>query len=244
MATNRTAVALFAAAFLSLQCAPTPALADNQMAYQLLSADQAAKLPRGGGALGMDVGRAEQITDGGMTFELLRVNAVEQNSPGAQAGFKAGDEIIAIDGRVFASVAAFAAYVGSVPPGRQISLDYIPNGGGPQHAQRVGATVGTSGQAAPPQPAPAQQDGQGKPTGLSTGTKVAIGSARRRCSAVMNSAAFPTRRPSRPVPASNGRNRGSRLRLSRSLDSRRHWPDGRRTGDPHTAGQVSSELRI
>lgn len=168
---NRTAAALLAASFLSLQCVPSPALAENQMGYQLLSAAQAAGLPRNGGALGLDVGRAQQINSGGMTFELLQVRAVRQGSPGAKAGFNVGDQIIAADGRVFPSVAAFAAYVGSVPPGRQITVDYMPAGGGPNQAQHVGVTVGASSRSVASTP-----DGTPAPSqGLSTGTKIAIG---------------------------------------------------------------------
>jgi len=148
---NRTVAALVAATFLSLQCLPGSALAENQMGYQLLSAEQASGLPRSGGALGMDIGRAQQITDDGMTFDLLRVNGVKRGSSGAQAGFNVGDQIIAADGRVFASVATFAGYVGSVQPGRQIAVDYIPVNGGPQQAQRVGVTVGAGGRAVPAQ---------------------------------------------------------------------------------------------
>lgn len=165
---NRTLAALVALSFLGLQTVPSQALADNQMGYQLLSADQAAGLPHNGGKLGMQVGRAQQITSGGLTFELLRVNSVGPSSPGAQAGLHAGDQIIAVDGRVFANVATFAAYVGSLPPAQQISVDYMPSGGGPQQAQRVGLTLG-GGRAASVQPAPPKAEG------LSTGTKVAIG---------------------------------------------------------------------
>jgi len=169
---NCTAVALLAASLLSVQCLPGPAQAQaqNQMGYQLLPAQQAASLPRRGGALGMDVGPAQQINEGGMAFELLRVNGVRRGSPGAQAGFNVGDQIIAVDGRVFPSVAAFAAYIGSVQPGRQIAVDTMPAGGGPQQAQRIGVTVGAGGRAAP-----AQQGDQARSGGLSTGSKVAIG---------------------------------------------------------------------
>jgi hypothetical protein len=142
------------------------------MGYQLLSAGQAAGLPRNGGALGLEVGRAQQISSGGMTFELLQVKGVRRGSPGAQAGFNVGDKIIAADARVFPSVAAFAAYVGSVPPGRQITVDYMPAGGGPDQAQRVGVTVGAAGgrsAASRPEGPPGQS------TGLSTSTKIAIG---------------------------------------------------------------------
>ena len=166
---NRTMAAL-AVASLCMQCLAGPAWAENQMGYQLLSLEQASQLPRAGGALGMDVGRAQVITDQGLSFELLRVNAVRSGSPGAQAGFHAGDQVIAVDGRVFPSVAAFAAYVGSVQPGRQISVDYIPAGGGPQQAQRIGVTVGGQGLTVP-----SQQADQPPSGGLSTGTKVAIG---------------------------------------------------------------------
>jgi len=166
---NRTAAALLAAS-LSLQCLPASAQAQNQMGYQLLSAQQATALPRRGGALGMDVGPAQQINEVGMVFELLRVNGVHRGSPGAQAGFNVGDQIIAVDGRVFPSVAAFASYIGSVQPGRQIGIDYIPAGGGPQQAQRVGVTVGAGGRAVA-----AQGGDQAQSGGLSTGSKVAIG---------------------------------------------------------------------
>ena len=60
---------------------------------------------------------------------------------------------------MFSNLAAFAAFVGSLPPGRQIGVDTIPAGGGPQQAQRVAVTIGN-----------AQASG-----GLSPGSKVAIG---------------------------------------------------------------------
>lgn len=165
---NRTGPALLAISLLGSQCLPSPAHADNKMGYQLLSTQQAAELPHRGGAIGMQVGRAQQITDDGMTFDVLRVDGVRQGSPGAQAGLTVGDQIIAVDGRVFPSVATFAAYVGSVQPGQQIAVDYMPAGGGPQQAERVAVTVGAGGRAIP-----AQQE---QPrSGMSTGTKVAIG---------------------------------------------------------------------
>lgn len=163
-------LSMLLAAGLCLQCAvPTGVRAENQMGYQLLSTQQAAGLPRNGGSLGMDIGRAQQITDGGMTFDILQVKGVRQGSPAAQAGFKAGDELIAVDGRVFASVAAFAGYVGSARPRQQLSVDYMPAGGGPQQAQRVLVTVGTGGRSDAARPS------RQASTGLSTGSKVAIG---------------------------------------------------------------------
>lgn len=155
---------------LCLQCAAPPAVrAENQMGYQLLSTQQAAGLPHNGGSLGMDIGRAQQITDGGMTFDVLQVRGVRQDSPAAQAGLNVGDELIAVDGRVFASVAAFAGYVGSAHPRQQLSVDYMPAGGGPQQAQRVLVTVGTGGRS------DATRQQRQSATGLSTGSKVAIG---------------------------------------------------------------------
>ena len=166
---HRQAALLVAAAIFAVPSLPHPARAENQMGYRLLSQQAAATLPRAGGSLGMDIERAQQITDGGMTFDIIRVKQVRRGSPGAQAGMAAGDQIIAVDGRVFASLTAFAAYVGSVPPGTVVNVDYIPADGGPAQAQRVPITVGTAGSAghAVP-PAPSQ-------AGLSTGTKVAIG---------------------------------------------------------------------
>ena len=79
---------------LMAQSLPGVALADNQMGYRLLSADEAAGLPQHGGALGMDVGRAQMISEQDLSFELLRVNGVRSGSPGAQAGLRPGDQII------------------------------------------------------------------------------------------------------------------------------------------------------
>ncbi len=165
---SRITAALLAAALTS-QVLTGSALAENAMGYRLLNASDAAALPRGGGRLGMNVGRAQQISDSGMTFEILHVDSVQRGSAGQRAGFKAGDEIIAVDGHVFPSVAAFGAYVGSKSPGSQIAVDYIPSGGGPQQAQRLGVTLnGAGGTAAQPNSPPASG-------GLSTGAKVAIG---------------------------------------------------------------------
>ena len=166
---NRTLAAFVTASFIVLQPLAGSAMADNQMGYQMLTADQASALPKNGGKLGLNVGRAQQVNSGGMTFELLKVNGVTQGSPGAQAGFKVGDQIISVDGRVFPSVAAFAAYVGSIRPADVISVDYMPPDGGPQDAQRVKVTLGGG----------TRQVGQGTVSpaehGLSTGEKVAIG---------------------------------------------------------------------
>ena len=166
---NRAVAFALAASLFAAPLLPSPAKAENQMGYQLLSQQDAVGLPRNRGSLGMDIERGQRITDGGMTFDIIRVKQVRRGSPGAQAGFGPGDQIIAVDGRVFASLVAFAAYVGSVQPGSPVNVDYIPVNGGPAQAQRVTVMVGGAGN-------PAQQPQQGPaPTGLSTGTKVAIG---------------------------------------------------------------------
>ena len=120
----------------------------------------------------MDVGAAQRITDADLTFDVLGINTVKRGSPGEAAGFRAGDEIIAVNGFVFPSVAAFAAFVGSISPGNQISVDYIPNGGGPAQAQRVAVTLGSAGG---PTPAVANNPTPAPSHGLSTGVKTAIG---------------------------------------------------------------------
>ena len=161
--THKVLAIALAAALLG---APVAAQADNQMGYTLLSADEASTLPHNHGGLGLSVQRSQQITDGGMTFDIMRVSQVRPGSPGAQAGLKPGDQLIAVDGRVFASLAAFAAYIGSLPPGQHAAVDYIPAGGGPAQAQRVGVMIA---------PLPGQQPAPPPSGGLSTGTKVAIG---------------------------------------------------------------------
>jgi len=167
---RRSIAALTVAALVGTPAMTGMASADNKMGYQLETQAQASALTRAGGSLGMRVGPEQEITSQGLTFELLKVEAVGRGSPAEQAGLSAGDRIIAVNGHVFSSTATFAAYVGSVAPGRQIEVDYIPAGGGPDKAQRLGVTVGEKGQAAPAQPAPA-----GQRQGLSTGEKVAIG---------------------------------------------------------------------
>lgn len=108
---------------------------------------------------------------------------------GAQAGFKTGDEIIALDGHVFPTLVTFADYIGSILPGTRMMVDYIPAGGGPQQAQRVAVTVGQAGQMSSGGASGSQRfGGQGSggrgsggeagapaSTGMSTGTKIAIG---------------------------------------------------------------------
>ena len=157
-------------AILAVSLVGAPAMADNPMGYQLLTAEQAATLPRGGGVLGMDISRGQQITDSAIPFELLKVDSVRSGSPAAKAGFRPGDQVIAVDGRIFPSVATFAAYVGAQPPGRTIEIDYLPRGAGPGKAQRVGVTLASSGpsQAANPQPGS---------HGLTGGQKLAVGAA-------------------------------------------------------------------
>lgn len=155
-------------ALLTAQLGVLPASADNAMGYRLQSAEQSTGLQRAGGSLGMRVGLLREISSGGMRFELLKVEAVGKDSPAAQAGLAVGDQIIAVNGRVFPTVASFAEYVGSIPPGQQIQVDYMPAGGGPQQAQRVGVTVGQGGRAAPRRTA-------SEHAGLSTGEKIAIG---------------------------------------------------------------------
>ena len=167
--TNRTAAALVAAALLCLQAMPASAQTQNQMNYRLMTPQEASSLPPKGGALGMDIVSGERINDGGLNFELLRIKGVRVGTPGAQAGFHAGDQIVAADGRVFPTLQTFAAYVRSLPPGKLMAVDTIPAGGGPQQAQRIGVTVGDGGRAVQPAQSDPAHDG------LSTGTKLAIG---------------------------------------------------------------------
>jgi hypothetical protein len=173
---SRTVSAIVAASMLCMQWTPRLAYAENQMGYRLLSVQEASRLPRHHGALGMDVERAQQITDEGLTFDLIRVKQVRRDSPGARAGFRIGDQIIAVDGRVFPSIAAFAAYIGSMPPGNRVSIDYIPAGGGPEDAERVPVVIGDT---AKPRQDPARNphEDETASAGMSTRTKIGIAAA-------------------------------------------------------------------
>jgi S1-C subfamily serine protease len=164
--TQRILMTLLAASLL-IAATPPSAHAENAMDYRLLSAQEMNALPRNHGSLGMDVERSQEITDGGMTFDIIRVKQVRQGSPGARAGFKTGDQIIAVDGRVFPTLVSFAAYIGALSPGTQAAVDYIPVGGGPAQAQRASVTVGAAGSL--------KSNDEATSAGLSTRSKVAIG---------------------------------------------------------------------
>lgn len=138
----RISAAVLSVFLLLASSLPLSAQTDNKMGYRLLSAQEASTLPHNQGSLGLNVERAQQITDGGMTFDIIRVTGVRPGSAGAAAGFKPNDQIIAVNGQVFPSLAAFAAYIGSLMPGSQMTVDYMPAGGGPQQAQRLAVTVG------------------------------------------------------------------------------------------------------
>jgi hypothetical protein len=198
---NRTAAVIVAA---SLLIPPLPARAANPMGYRLLSAQEAASLPRNQGALGLDVERAQQINDAGMTFDIIRVKQVKRQSAGAQAGLKTGDQIIALDGRVFPTLAAFAAYIGSASPGSQMMVDYMPLGAGPRDAQRITVTVGRAGQNAMARDQPDPQQS----AGMSTGTKIAIGAGAVALLGCYEMGCFSHRGTSakaqQPVPQPNG----------------------------------------
>jgi len=156
------------AALLVSQASAPDARAENAMGYRLLSEQEARALPRNDGALGIDLTRSQRITDNGMTFDIMQVTGVKQGSPGAQAGLRPGDQLIAVNSRLFPSLRAFASYVGSMERGSVATIDYMPAGSGPERAERVAVTVGG-------RPPPQTEERQQSPGGISTGTKIAIG---------------------------------------------------------------------
>jgi membrane-associated protease RseP (regulator of RpoE activity) len=190
-------ILLLAVLLLLVGAAPLPVKAENAMGYRLLSAQEATALPHNHGSLGMDVERSQEITDGGMTFDIIRIKQVLRGSPGAQAGFGAGDQIIAVDGRVFPTLVSFAGYIGALSPGTQAVVYYIPVGGGPAQAQRAPVTVGISGRSSKP-------NEEMTSTGLSKGTKVAIGVGAVALLGCYEMGCF-SHRASAPTIAPNGR---------------------------------------
>jgi hypothetical protein len=165
-----TAIALVS--MLGVQVGPRFAYAENTMGYRQLSVEQAARLPNNHGALGLDVAPAKRIADSGMTFNLMEVKTVKAGSPGAAAGLQRGDQVIAVNGRVFPTVTAFAAYLKSMRPGTRITVDYIPAGGGPANAERVAVVVGK-----PAHSGTQYSQAAERPGGMSTRTKIGIGAA-------------------------------------------------------------------
>ena len=135
------------------------------MGYRLLTDADARSLPQNRGSLGMEIEAAQRISNAGMSFDLIRITDVRRSSAGEQAGFRRGDEIVAVDGQVFADLQAFGAYIRSLRPGQRITIDAIPAGGGPQQAERITAVIGgTNG----------GTEGSG---GLSTRAKIGLGIA-------------------------------------------------------------------
>ena len=172
---RRTMTAVALASMLGAQLASTVAYAENRMGYRILSVEQAARLPNNNGALGLDIAPAQRISDSGMTFALMQVKRAQAGSTAAQAGLQRGDQIIAVNGRVFPNATAFAAYVRSMTPGSRINIDYIPAGGGPRNAERVAVVVGGSGYNGTQTQQHAQA--QEKSSGMSTRTKIGLGAA-------------------------------------------------------------------
>jgi predicted metalloprotease with PDZ domain len=172
---RRTMTAVALASMLGAQLAPTVAYAENRMGYRILSVEQAARLPNNNGALGLDIAPAQRISDSGMTFALMQVKRVQAGSIAAQAGLQRGDQIIAVNGRVFPNATAFAAYVRSMTPGSRINIDYIPAGGGPRNAERVAVVVGGPGYNGTQTQQHAQT--QEKSSGMATRTKIGLGAA-------------------------------------------------------------------
>jgi predicted metalloprotease with PDZ domain len=171
MSVRRTMTAITLASMLSVQLAPALAHAENAMGYRLLTMAEATRLPDNQGALGLEVASARRISDSGLTFNLMEVRRVKAGSAGAAAGLQTGDQIISVNGRVFPTVTAFAAYLKSVRPGARVSVDYIPAGRGPSNAQRVAVVMGKPGTNG------AHGQAQERSGGMSTRTKIGLGAA-------------------------------------------------------------------
>lgn len=166
----RREIAILAAVLVAGQAFAGSASADNKLGYKLETTEAASHLSRAGGSLGMKIGPGDDIAREGLSFQVLKVEGVTDDSPAARAGLKVGDQIIAVNARVFPNTKTFAEYVGSIEPGQRIDIDYMAQGAGPKDAKRVGVTVGKGGHAVETKKDAPQSEG-----GLSTGEKVAIG---------------------------------------------------------------------
>ena len=138
----------------------------NQMGYQMMSSQEAASLPRGGGTLGLTLESTQQISEQGLSFSVLRVTQVRPGSPAAAGGMQRGDNVIAVNGLVFPGIREFAQYVGSLTPGATVSVDFIPRGTQPDNAQRMTVRAGSADGRAPEEK-----------SGMSTRMKLGLGAA-------------------------------------------------------------------
>lgn len=149
----------------------------NQMGYQMMSSQEAASLPRGGGTLGLTLESTQQISEQGLSFSVLRVTQVRPGSPAAAGGMQRGDNVIAVNGLVFPGIREFAQYVGSLTPGATVSVDFIPRGTQPDNAQRMTVRAGSADGRAPPQSQNNYAQAPEEKSGMSTRMKLGLGAA-------------------------------------------------------------------
>ncbi|MDR3533083.1 MAG: trypsin-like peptidase domain-containing protein [Rhodopila sp.] len=83
----------------------------------------------------MPVGRQAETPSEAMIVEVVG------GSPAEKAGLKAGDVIMAIDGRPVVSSAQLRTRVGLVPVGETLSIDVLRNGGRLQFSAKITATA-------------------------------------------------------------------------------------------------------
>ena len=95
-----------------------------------------------------------------------------------------------------------------------MAVDYIPSGGGPQQAQRIGVTVGDGGRAVAPAQASPEHEG------LSTGTKIAIGvGAAAALFGCYEMGCFSKRKPVAAMAAAAGRLCGQQQTAARGVSA-------------------------
>ncbi len=99
-----------------------------------------APLPRGGGR-GGPLGLALDLRgEGG-----IRLGQVAQDSAAAKAGLKAGDRIVAIDGREVSTLRDLAQAARAVPPGTKVELTVLRDGKRSTHLLQAPQPVGPAG---------------------------------------------------------------------------------------------------
>ncbi len=106
------------------------------------------------GWLGVSIDDGRSIEMQGQTGTAVRLSSVNEGAPAGAAGLRAGDQLVAIDGRVARGSDALIDDIGSRSPGTRVSLDV---------SREIQVVLGRRDQAPEPTDAPDAHEGEDPP---------------------------------------------------------------------------------